>query len=84
MRLLGNNAAYHTQKLGVEPALDPPVTARVKVACVEGLDVVDLLVGSVADFFLFSCKECVDACVGTQSDVVVVNNFSQSQWSENF
>ena len=84
MLLLGNNAANHTSKLGVEPGLDPPVTTRVKVACVEGLDVVDLLVGSVADVFLFTCEECVDACVGTQSDVVVVNNFSQSQRSENF
>ena len=84
MLLLGNNAANHTLKLGVEPGLDPSVTARVKVACVEGLDVVDLLVGSVADFFLFTCEECVDACVGTQSDVVVENNFSQSQRSENF
>jgi hypothetical protein len=26
----------------------------------------------------------MDACVGKQSDVVVVNNFSQSQRSENF
>ena len=84
MRLLGNNAANHTPKLGVEPGLDPPVTARVKVASVEGLDVVDPLVGLVADVFLIACEECVDACVGKQSDVVVVNNFSQSQRSENF
>ena len=75
---------HGTSKLGVEPGLDPPVTARVKVACVEGLDVVDPLVGSVADVFLIACEECMDACVGKQSDVVVVNNFSQSQWSENF
>ena len=59
MLLLGNNAANHTSKLGVEPGLDPPVTARVKVACVEGLDVVDPLVGSVADVFLIACKECM-------------------------
>ena len=84
MRLLSNNAANHTPKLGVEPGLDPPVTARVKVASVEGLDVVDPLVGSVADVFLIACKECVNACVGKQSDVVVMNNFSQSQRSENF
>ena len=82
--LLSNNAANHTQKLGVEPVLDPPVTARVKVASVEGLDVVDQLVGSVADAFLIACEECVDACVGKQFDVVLMNNFSQSQRSENF
>ena len=63
MLLLGNNAANHTSKLGVEPGLDPPVTARVKVACVEGLDVVDPLVGSVADVFLIACEECMDACM---------------------
>ena len=79
-----NNAANHTPKLGVEPGLDPPVTARVKVTCVEGLDVVDPLVGSVADVFLIACEECVDACVGKQSDVVVANNFSRSQQGENF
>ena len=84
MLLLGKNAANHTSKLWVEPGLDPPVTARVKVACVEGLDVVDPLVGSVADVFLIACEECIDACVGKQSDVVVVNNLSQSQRSENF
>ena len=84
MRLLGNNATNHTPKLWVEPGLDPPVTARVKVACVEGLDVVDPLVGSVADAFLIACEECVDACVGKQSDVVVANNFSRSQRGENF
>ena len=84
MRLLGNNAANHTPTFGVEPGLNPPVTARVKVASVEGLDVVDPLVGSVADTFLIACEECVDACVGKQSDVVIMNNFSQSQRSENF
>ena len=78
MRLLSNNAANHTPKFGVEPGLDPPDTARVKVASVEGLDVVDELVGSVTDVFLIACEECVDACVGKQWDVVVVNNFSQS------
>ena len=41
MQLLGNNAANHTPKLGVDPGLDPPVTARAKVASIEGLDVVD-------------------------------------------
>ena len=61
MLLLGNNAVNHTSKLGVEPGLDPPVTARVKVACVEGLDVVDPLVGLVADTILFAFKEIVDA-----------------------
>ena len=75
MLLLGNNAANHTSKLGVEPGLDPPVTARDKVASVEGLDVVDQLVGSVADAFLIACEECVDACVGKQSDMVIANNF---------
>ena len=70
--LLGNNAANHTSK---------PVMARVKVACVEGLDVVDPL---VAGALLIACEECVDACVGKQSDVVIMNNFSQSQRSENF
>ena len=84
MLLLGDNAVNHTSKLGVEPGLDPPVTARVKVASVEGLDVVDPLVGLVAEVFLIACGECVDACVGKQSDVVVMNNFSQSQRSENF
>ena len=84
VRLLDNSAANHTPKLGVEPGLDPPVTARVKVACVEGLDVVDPLVGLVADVFLIACEECVDAFVGKQSDVDEVNNFSQSQRSENF
>ena len=82
--LLSNNAANDTPKLGVEPGLDPLVTARVKVASVEGLDVIDPLVGSVTDVFLIACEECVDACVGKQSDVVVMNNFSQSQRSENF
>ena len=62
----------------MEPELDSPVTAKVRVASVEGLDVVDPLVGSVADVFLIACEECVDACVGKQSDVVVMNNFSQS------
>ena len=84
VRLLGNNAANHTPKPGVEPELDPPVTAKVRVASVEGLDVVDPLVGSVADAFLIACEECVDACVGKQSDVVVANNFSRSQRGENF
>ena len=84
MQLLGNNAANHTPKFGMEPGIDPPVMARVKVTSVEGLDVVDPLVGSVADAFLIACEECVDACVGKQSDVVVMNNFSQSQRSENF
>ena len=79
-----NNAANHTPKPGVEPGLDPPVTARDKVASVEGLDVVDQLVGSVADAFLIACEECVDACVGKQSDVVVANSFSQSLRSEIF
>ena len=55
VRLLGNNAANHTPKPGVEPGLDPPVTARDKVASVEGLDVVDPLIGSVADVFLIVC-----------------------------
>ena len=72
MLLLSNNAANHTQKLGVEPGLDPLVMARVKVASVEGLVVVDPL---VAGAFLIACEECVDACVGKQSDVVVVNIF---------
>ena len=45
----------------MEPGLDPPVTARVKVASVEGLDVVDPLVGLVADTILFACKESVAA-----------------------
>ena len=84
MQLLGNNATSHTLKLGVEPGFDPPVKARVKVDSVEGLDVVDPLVGSVADVFLIACEECVDACVGKQSDVVVANNFSLSQRGENF
>ena len=84
VRLLGNNAANHTLKPGVEPELDPPVTAKVRVASVEGLDVVDPLVGSVADAFLIACEECVDACVGKQSNVVVANNFSRSQRGENF
>ena len=53
VRLLGNNAANHTPK----PELDPPVTAKVRVASVEGLDVVDPLVGSVADAFLIACEE---------------------------
>ena len=73
VRLLGNNAANHTSKLGVEPGLDPPVTARVKVASVEGLDVVDPLVGMVADTILFAFKESVDARIGNQANVVVVN-----------
>ena len=81
MRLLGNNAANHTPKPGMEPELDPTVTAKVRVASVEGLDVVDPLVGSVADAFLIAC---VDACVGKQSDVVVANNFSRFQRGENF
>ena len=59
--LLSNNAVNHTPKLGVEPGLDPLVTARVKVASVEGLDVVDPL---VAGALLIACEECVDACVG--------------------
>ena len=79
-----NNAANHTPKLGVEPGLDPLVTARVKVASVEGLDVVDPLVGSLTDVFLIAFEECVDACVGKQSDVVVMNSFSQFQPSKNF
>ena len=61
MLLLSNNAANDTPKLGVEPGLDPLVTARVKVASVEGLDVVDPL---VAGALLTVCEECVDACVG--------------------
>ena len=50
VRLLGN----HIPKLGVEHGLDPHVTARVKVAGVEGLDIVDPLVGSVTDVFLIA------------------------------
>ena len=41
--LLGNNTANITSKLRVEPGLNPTVTARFKVASVEGLD--DPLVG---------------------------------------
>ena len=47
MLLLRNNAANHIPKPGVEPGLDPLVTARDKVASVEGLDVVDQLVAGV-------------------------------------
>ena len=46
---------------------------RVKVARVVGLDVVDPLVGMVADTILFAFKETVNARIGNQANVVVVN-----------